>query len=144
MTSKSEYCTSSVLLFYMIYLLQTGIIAQQCSNNRQKTLVKLPQLFRYNYTNPCVEIDDFSPYLTQFLDTCVFASVTNAASFLKCQRECATDVTCVGMTVSTSTGCEHCLKTSAAGNGNSYLQDKVMIAIEEFWNFIDGKYSRFS
>ena len=139
MASNSKNYTSAVWLFYMIYLLQTCIIAQQCPGNRQKTLVKVPQLFRYNYTNPCLDVSDFSPYLTQFLDTCAFTSVTNAASFLKCQSECASDVNCVGMTISTSNGCEHCLKTSAGGNGNSYPQDKVMIAVEEFWNFIDGK-----
>ena len=43
------------------------------------------------------------------------------------------------MTLSTSGGCEHCLKTDATGNGNSYAQEKVMIAVEHFWNFIDGK-----
>ena len=122
----------------------TGIftisIAQQCPDSSKRTLVKVPQLFRYNISNPCVDGSDHSTYVTSLLDNCTFSQIPNAASFGLCQSACVTDVTCVALTITASSGCEHCLKTGAGGNGNSYPQNKLMVVIEELWSLIDGKH----
>ena len=137
MSKLPDYNCFAISLFYLICM-YSAATAQQCPGNRQKTLVKVQQLFRYNYSNPCIEITDFTTYVASFLDVCSFTPVANVISFMACQSACANNVTCVAMTLSVESGCEHCLQTNTNGNGNSYPQQKVMIAVEALWNFIDG------
>ena len=111
---------------------------QQCSDSNSKLLIKILTLDHLD-VDTCSSVTDLTSHLTSFLDSCAFTPVPSATHFSTCHAQCVTDDTCVALTFSSTNGCQLCIETVGSGNGNSYAQTDVMVAVQALSNHINGK-----
>ena len=90
----------------------------------------------------CDDVNDYSAYLTPFLDNCTFERSDTATGKGACHYECLYGVDCLAMTYSATGGCHICRQNpspSADRSGNSYPRQDVFVAGWKLTAHINGK-----
>ena len=90
----------------------------------------------------CDDVNDYSAYLTPFLDNCTFERSDTATGKGACHYECLYGVDCHAMTYSAAGGCHICRRNpspNADRSGNSYPRQDVFVAGWKLKAHINGK-----
>ena len=88
----------------------------------------------------CVNIRNYSDYLTSFLDGCTFEHSAEATGKGACHYECLYGHDCHALVYTAADGCQICRSASSptSGNGNSYRVADVFVAGWMLRSYIDG------
>ena len=127
---------------FLLLILANSVVYSQARrpDSHTKTLIQIPDISQHDI-DTCTVVADYSTYVTSLLDSCTFTTATGATHFATCHKQCVAEETCVALTSSSTNVCEHCIKTTGSGNGNSYTQDDVMVVIEALNDRINGELS---
>ena len=130
-------------LFAYVFCLYTAF-GQHCPpSGGSGKLIQASEVDKYEL-GTCDDVNDYSTYLTSFLDGCTFEHSDTATGKGSCNYECLYGVDCHAMTYSTVGGCHICRPSpspSADQSGNSYPRHEVFVAGWQLTEHINGEWN---